>query len=186
MSDLIVKERPDKLGFLAEISSKDSCRCFMTSCYETWEGAASAGLGIADTKGIDLANRAEIEARLRREQIKRDNANNKSHVFGSVPNGCWCGTYHYICADCGSDCTAGTSKGPCYTDTNKRSRCYECNGIWERLRGALSPWSPEEVDTVRVALQSIGLGPTEDTIVPTEEQRKLAGKMLDRSERRTQ
>lgn len=107
----------------------------------------------------------------------------KSHIFGANRDVCWCGTYHYICADCGADCTSGTSAGPPTTDSSNVTRCNECNRLWGRLRAALSPCSKAEMDAIRVALSQIEGRDCELMAEVTEENRRTATAILVRYER---
>lgn len=104
----------------------------------------------------------------------------KDHVFGSIPGGCWCSKYHYRCAKCGEDCTMGEEAGPATTDTRGVTRCRECQHDWERLRGALSPWTKEEVQAIKVALSQIA--DDGDPLVVSNEDRKIATEILCRIE----
>ena len=79
----------------------------------------------------------------------------RSHFFGDIPNGCWCGTHHYICDDCGADCTAGTSAGPCTSRdqlADGRRRCHACEREFTSLMLAAAPQTIEERDAIEEAI----------------------------------
>lgn len=111
----------------------------------------------------------------------------KSHVFGPGRDRCWCGVHHYICAECGADCTMGTSAGPATTDSRKVTRCDECNRLWERQRNTVSPWSKAEFAAIKVALAQIAED-VPDTVTAeirtvTADDRRIATEILARAER---
>ena len=94
---------------------------------------------------------------------------------------CWCGKYHYRCDECGADCTAGTAGGPATTDTRGVTRCRECQHAWDRLAGAVRPWSKAEAAAIMVALSQIADDGDPDPV--TTEHRKIATEILSRAQR---
>lgn len=73
------------------------------------------------------------------------------------------GIYHYQCADCGNDCTAGTKHGPANTDTDGVTRCSECHSKVPRfmaigpaaVMGRAAPALLEAAKTARERLLQI-------------------------------
>lgn len=88
--------------------------------------------------------------------------------------------FHYACRDCGADCTMGQPGGPGTSDTRGVTRCWACDAEWGRERNAISPWTVEELNAIRVALSQIA--DDGDPLVVTDAQRTLATEILARYE----
>lgn len=95
---------------------------------------------------------------------------------------CWCHKHHYVCDRCHVDCTAGTRDGPATRDVRGVTRCRECYEELNRARAALSPWSEDELRTIRVALSQIADDGDPEAVLATD--RKIATNILCRLERR--
>lgn len=93
---------------------------------------------------------------------------------------CWCGQYHYRCDECEIDCTLGAPGSPATTDTRNVTRCRECQREWDRLAGALRPWTQAEAAAIKAALSQIADDGDPDPI--TAEHRKIATEILCRAQ----
>lgn len=67
-----------------------------------------------------------------------------------APHGkrCWCGDYHYTCADCRVDCTAGTAGGPAIEDVHGVTRCWKCDDKEKKRVGHLHGAAPAMFEIV--------------------------------------
>lgn len=89
--------------------------------------------------------------------------------------------HRYTCDDCGTECTVGTPGGPATMDTERRTRCWECQHLWEQKRGAVAPRNQDELTAITVALSQIADDGPRMVVTPTV--RKLATDLLSRLER---
>lgn len=98
------------------------------------------------------------------------------------PTGLSMTVYHYRCTDCDADCTMGEPAGPAERDTRGVVRCHQCAHAWSQERAALTPFSREELDALRVALSQIA--DDGDPLPVTAAHRKMATELLCRHENR--